>query len=391
MKYFRIIAPLVIILEIFAYINAYVVDLKAASIDSNRFQDEAAIWARGGEFRFVTDAEFFHQYLGILFRLFGESEFVATQFGLIALIAALYYILRMFERLGVRYGPIVVALVALWPSSLTRVTTTMREPYLIFFVVVVCYFLVKYRAENSMKYCYAALGWSLAGAAFHKGYAILFVGIIAYLFVMGSNTKSRGRDFRTKALKVGLIGFLVIALVQFKEAFEGVRGLRPLVSLMTLDSDYMSRIVQSKADRDFRTTYDAKINFDSASQFLTSAPITYLYYMFSPFPWMIRTGIDFFAFVEGCIRAVALGFLIIMFRKKQLNQIAPVIVVVLMLTFVWAAGTANYGTASRHHITTNWFFFMIYAYYFSIRKIEKQPTKRRAPHTRNRRERLGRT
>ena len=35
-----------------------------------------------------------------------------------------------------------------------------------------------------------------------------------------------------------------------------------------------------------------------------------------------------------------------------------------MLTAIWAVGTANYGTASRHHTTTNWIFLIAYAVFF---------------------------
>jgi hypothetical protein len=38
-----------------------------------------------------------------------------------------------------------------------------------------------------------------------------------------------------------------------------------------------------------------------------------------------------------------------------------VFVVLLAILAVWAAGTVNYGTASRHHTTTIWFFLLFFA------------------------------
>lgn len=354
-----------LILEAFAFVNAYVVDLKAASIDSNRFQDNAAIWARSGKLEFVTDSEFFFQFLGIIFRFFGESEFVATQFGILAVMISLWFIAKIMHELDAKYAPFVIALVALWPSSLTRVTTTMREPYLILFLVLIVYFLIRYWKTANSNFYVKAMAWAIFSALFHKGYAVLLVGLLAFGFLYNPSRKTSSGAGGKLTLKLMVVVGFILIVIQFQDAMLNVKGLRPVVSLVTNDTEYMNRIVEYKSNRDFRTTYDAPMEFDSAGAFVTTAPKAYVYYMFAPFPWMVSTGIDVFAFVEGMIRMIAIFLVFLLIRKKNKSLLLPCFVVVTMLTFVWAAGTANYGTASRHHITTNWFFFLIYAYYFS--------------------------
>ena len=44
--------------------------------------------------------------------------------------------------------------------------------------------------------------------------------------------------------------------------------------------------------------------------------------------------------------------------RKNLQIVFAILFAILL---IWAAGTANYGTASRHHTTTIWFFLLFVA------------------------------
>ena len=75
-------------LQATAIVNASVFDLKGGTVDAVRFQAAATEWAAHGEWVFAINSQFFVQYLGLLYRIFGPNEFFATQFGILAIMAA---------------------------------------------------------------------------------------------------------------------------------------------------------------------------------------------------------------------------------------------------------------------------------------------------------------
>src|SRR4026209_612645 len=82
----------ILLLEWFCLINAYVVDLKGASVDASKFHEAAISWMHFGSVGFVVDAAFYSQLLGLIYLLFGKSEFVGAQLSVLALvIGAIYF------------------------------------------------------------------------------------------------------------------------------------------------------------------------------------------------------------------------------------------------------------------------------------------------------------
>lgn len=350
------------ILEAVTYINSFVKNLKGATVDAERFVEHAYYWTQFGEWQFATNSEFFIQFLGTIFLVFGPNEFIATQFGLIALLLSGIYFERMLKLMGYSLPWWAIVAFFLWPSLLTRVTTTMREPYLILFIVLITYFTVKYKCNKRVIEIVKLTAVSILALLFHKAYAILSFGALVYAIFFVMEQKLHWAESKTFYLRVALIifgGGGVFAIL----AFGGnTRGLAPLVATLSGDTEYMTRVLDWKSSREFRTTYDAVLDFSSPLAFLASAPKTIIYYLFSPFPWRVSTLIDVLASIEGLFR---LGGTVIIikygFLKKTFPAASrPVFIISTILILIWAAGTSNYGTASRHHITTNWVFLMAY-------------------------------
>jgi hypothetical protein len=364
------------IVETIALVNSYVFNLKGASVDAERFVDYAIIWSKNGHFEFVTNAEFFIQFLGIIFWLFTPSEFLATQFGILSMIVAIVYLMKLGKAFDVTIPPWAIVAFFLWPSVLSRVTTTLREPYLILFTIMLCYFLAQYKIHERTADLVKLLAVSIIAFLFHKAYAIFFVISSGYIlfFVM----KVQGSLFKSNVaiIRIAII-LLVGAIIGYVLLYSSnVRGLKPLIAVMTGDSEYITQVIDYKSSREFRTTYDASLDFSSFAALIISVPKTYIYYMFSPFPWQITNAVDMLAALEGLFRLGALYLFAYyaMLKGRFPRAFTPIAILILSLTFIWAAGTSNYGTASRHHITTNWFFLLVYVVWFQ--KIVGQPISR---------------
>ena len=358
-----------LVLEAFAFVNAYLVNLKGGTVDAVRFQTAAADWAENGVWEFAVNSEFFVQYLGLIYRTFGPHEFIATQFGIVAMLASALVLIQMSRHLGFVMPAIAVLLFLLWPSMVLRVTTTLREPFMIFFTIFSVFALLRFAQTEHLRFAILSLVSLLIGALFHKALAVLVPFLVA-LFIWRLLVSRRSR----KGWLPGLIGLAMLCLgayvlTNLAQSETSVKGLKPLQSLILWDTDHIDRVLDYKTGRDFRTTYDAAVDFSNPLAFVASLLKAFFFYMFMPFPWMVRTPLDLLALAESLFR---LGGLVLMIRfvflgHKLPKALKPVSVVVLGLCFIWAVGTANYGTASRHHLTTNWVFMLIYIACFKPR------------------------
>ncbi|MDC0136506.1 hypothetical protein OAI26_07650, partial [Sulfitobacter sp.] len=92
-----------------------------------------------------------------------------------------------------------------------------------------------------------------------------------------------------------------------------------------------------------------------------------VYYLFAPFPWRISNIFDVVASAEGVLRIIALWITLkyTVYKPTFGKQFKTVCVIAFMLVFVWAGGTSNYGTASRHHLTTNLAFLLPFILMYS--------------------------
>jgi hypothetical protein len=355
------------VIELTTVVNSFFMNLKGGTIDAERFQAEAVEWVHNGTFEFVTNAEFFVQFLGVIFWIFGESEFIATQFGIIASICACVYFIKINKELGIATPQWAIFGFLLWPSYLLRQSTTMREPYLVLFVVLIAFFLIlykKYGRSNDLLKLFFIL---ILSVLFHKATAVLFVFVTIYVvfFVM----KQRGPAFRSRTfwLRILIIGVSVSGVLVVVSFFGNVRGLKPVIALLTADSQYIDNILTYKTSKDFRTTYNVSIDVTSLPALFLSIPKVFIYYMSYPFPWKISTPLDVLASLEGMFRFGALVIIIkYSFRGVKIPPAAkPMFILGIVFCMIWAAGTSNYGTASRHHVTTNWIFISAYLLYFA--------------------------
>ena len=169
-----------LVLELLAAINAYGVDLKGGTIDAVRFQTAATEWAQDGRWEFAVNSEFFIQYLGLIYRVFGPHEFIATQFGLLALFLSVILCIKMGREIGIILPAGAILFLAIWPSMALRVTTTLREPYMVFFVTTAFYGLLRFSKTGRWADALITILAIFMGALFHKALAVLAPVSVSY-------------------------------------------------------------------------------------------------------------------------------------------------------------------------------------------------------------------
>jgi len=355
--------------------NSFFINLKGAEVDAERFLAHAVTWAESGTIGLVIDAEFFIQFLGTFVYLFDLNEFGLTVIGIFVFYTAYFFMLYKFGA-GSRGGALFVILITLMclfsPSVMLRIGALLREPYVVFSITFVVYFGVQFLRQKKVRFLLYSIAFMLCGLFFHKAvlaFAPVYLVIILF-FAMNVSIKS----FIYSGLFLSLT-FMLIS--QALPSFVDLRGGEALGVLMSGDFSDAERIVGYKSGREFRTTYDYGADFGSLGGIIITAIKANLYYYFAPFPWQIRTAIDVFSFLENTIRFFVImyvlryvfsGYKLISGDRKVLLFI---MVCYFLLNTIWSIGTSNYGTGSRHHITTMPLLFMsiLYINRYSFNKI----------------------
>lgn len=350
-KYNFLLFSSLLVVFVVAFTNAYIVNLKGAEIDAERFLDEAINWARFGHVELVVDAEFFIQFLGLLVYAFGFDEFILTSVGVLFYfysIAFLFYRHRNVPSPLNGFVFVVVCYFVLFsPSLILRIGALLREPYVIFALVMMIYHAVSFIERKKLEQFLFVLLYGLFGALFHKA-MLAFLPVFLLVLSLFTTNKS----LRSWLMVGGVFVIFVVLAVFLFPTLGSLRGGSALSVMMTGDFSTAERIVDYKASREFRTTYDYGKDFSSLTGVILTIIKANLYYYLSPFPWKVTSFVDLFALAESWLRVMVIGGLFLFLKKEPNRSLAFVLVCYVLLNTIWAVGTSNYGTATRHHITT---------------------------------------
>jgi hypothetical protein len=104
---------------------------------------------------------------------------------------------------------------------------------------------------------------------------------------------------------------------------------------------------------DVRTNFNFILDASSMLGIVTTIPMVFVEYMFAPFPWQVGYAKDVLALLESMLRFVLLFFAVSSWFRSS-GEVRScygfLLIVILGLELVWALGTANWGTAIRHHV-----------------------------------------
>ena len=188
--------------------------------------------------------------------------------------------------------------------------------------------------------------------------AMLAFGVILFIFtlILISSREDKGRYFfllpTSLLLLLPIFGFNYIS--QYLDYFggQGLEGageeLADAVRLFQVGS-----IIDSGGSR--AQYADLKLEIEGVSGLLFFLPASLFQYLFEPMPWRNLSLVDYILVLENMMRAVFIFFavrgLFVLPSKSNEKKIIFFLLVCFFSTeLIWAVGTTNWGTASRHHV-----------------------------------------
>jgi hypothetical protein len=307
-------------------------------------------------FVFAIGDTFYTNVLGLIYWIFGPSLILGQQFSILAFSISCVVLIQLLNQLELsRYKiPILIAFGAL-PTMVFIGSLTMREPYMVMFFFLAVYFGLKMHITGGINRYLLFMIISVACmGVFHQAlcfYALFFVT----LFLLWSpRPVSRLQNIKKLRLSVFLVApALILAIPYFADVGS------PIMKFVTGDITSLLDRVMTYRDKTTMTRATYGIPFDFSSPFMAiySTLKVYLYYLFAPFPWKVSSVLDVYASMESLLRLVLICFALKNWRNAygtQRRLLGLMLVLYFSMTFLWAIGTNNYGTAMRHHMLSWW-------------------------------------
>jgi len=335
----------------------FVAPLPDSSADARSFESRAWEWAQGG---FVEALGHFtgpHSYfiswiLAVLYSLTDRSLLMAQSVSLLFGMGTVFMGWLLARKLwGDRVATKAGWVLALFPTLILYSALTMREAYIWFFVLVALYGVVGWvQTRRATSLAIALLGF-IGATMFHGAMvigAIVFLGIVSVYAIQRSFMALRRHNVHLQSC--AMLGFATVAFVLFLSGAITVPKLGSFENAANWDT--LVTTIESRtygSGGKLGAAYPDGLIPNSPIELTYIAPARVAYFVFSPFPWDVRSAQHLIGLFDA-ILYIALFGLIFTARKQITHDPAAraVAIIVAAYLLVFSFGVGNFGTGIRH-------------------------------------------
>jgi hypothetical protein len=303
-------------------------------------------------------------FLGILYFLTIDSLFLGGLYSALIWLMSATVLIRSMRLLKIEKGYQVKAVLvyALLPSSIVMTGITLREPFQMLFVNLSIYYALKMYLDKSLLYMLLMILGLIGMSVLHGAllaFGIFIFGAAIFMLIVGARkTFSLAKIVIAGSLlmMIFLFGFTLFTSISYKLD----DGLGASVELYQ----------QNLLNTDARTTYREHVEINDLVGLLLFIPGAIFQYFFEPLPWRISSLLDAELFFENAVRGFLIWKACLNINKLDNQKRVPIIFVFacyLIVEIIWSLGTANWGTAVRHHLP-GMGILLLSAFAYSVRK-----------------------
>ena len=359
---------------VFLHVTAAVVYVYAPGVlppraDAIVFHRVATELQTAAEWPFGLSSTLYKWCLAHVYSWVGPSWLFASIVTIYAFALSVVVLAKLMEMLDVQHGKgLVIFLFGALPTSILYGSVPLREPFQVLFFIVACYALLRFRLSSNPAYLFVAIPSALLMGMLHKGLLIYapFLIVLMLMIRVDVGTKRglpHGRNWFHRIMAVSMAAGFIAAIPMAADQLQGLQGTQVLTAASGDGlTEFAARHRSGDNIHQGRTAYGISLDTSTPVTFVYSMTVIFFYYLFMPFPWQVRNFLDIYAFSEVVLRVATFYAIFRMWRSK--DQVHPHLIKVLMLAYLsmavlWAAGTVNYGTATRHHMVHQWIVLLL--------------------------------
>jgi hypothetical protein len=310
---------------------------------------------------FTFGPDFYTWTISVVYLIIPRSSMLIAAINVFLSSALVYVVYKIADHYaGHRAGMWAAFVMAVFPVTLLQTVILSREIFITFFLAAGCLHLIKFSASSGAyrRLAYAVLCLGAASVP-HTGVilsvllalALVFthatIRTLRNLYLVGPETSFSKRGLLT-VLSVGTLSLAVTA--GFQMVADPLSGAK--VSALLSADDPLNPVVEVyQAGNRGRAGYPAWLSPSSLLLTVLIIPVRTLYFLFSPFVWMVSSMRHIAGLINGLLM-IPLCYYSVSFFRDRMNRNASVLlfIALLLATFVLAfsVGVKNFGQAFRH-------------------------------------------
>jgi len=301
-------------------------------------------------FNSVSKAYTFTWFLSFFYRIFGRSALLLES---VHIIISLFNILLVYKLSWLLSGSASKSkqstlIFAFFPTIILYSVIILREVYIVFFMLLIAVFLVKWLKSNRIIFALVSLLLFLPLYFLHGG---LMVGaVMAFIILIYYSIKGIYNSFKNNQILIPQIAILFFTITIIGIFYDKLSGLNIPYFGKSSQILTLSRIFfQAEVTNTGGSVYPVWLIPDSLSSFFLLIFPRLIYFLFSPFIWDIRAINHLIGLVDGIMITFLFYWIIKGMVLKKLNKFVSILLIILiplLITYSWGVG--NFGTALRH-------------------------------------------
>lgn len=349
-----------------ALFHNFVIALPDSQADALMFEHTARTWAAGGWKSLLehwqSGALLYSWFLTFFYLLFGPSPLLAQAINVFLGTLIVYLV----WRIGVELFDEHKARLAGWattffPTLNLYSAITMREAIFVFLVLLGSLFAIKWFKSQKIWHFFWATFFLVLATGFHLGAWPLLWTLGLWSLGFGLYTALRTKGISWKLLgELALVGAASAFIVLFRWGWD--KGGVFEVGIETIQTAYALG----------RAAYLKNLVVHSVFDLFWQVPVRVVFFLFTPFPWMVKEPIDLVGLFDALLYFAIGGFIVWslrqLFRTKSKALWSTVFLLSLAALGIaaFATITSNYGAAIRHRAKFVPFFLVASAPAFSL-------------------------
>lgn len=354
-----ILLPLLISLVIgfcLSITQAFFFILPQGGSDAVTFERVAWEWGQDG-FRVAlsnytgASSYFLSWLISLFYGALDRSQFAAQNISIAFNLGSVLFCYKLALLLwGESVARRAIWVAALFPVLLLHSALILRESYVSFFFVAGSYFLAKWVITKRNIFFLSSFASFSAATFFHGGMVFSIVGFFLYFsFSLVKSSASSFKPSNASSLSSVVTGVAVLVVV----CAVIVAGINvPKVGDVSrftdeghAESAFIERAVRARGD----AAHPSWTLINSNREILPKLPIRVSYFLFSPFPWDVRSPSHLIGLIDSLFYIFLFFFLVKARGAVINNKPALAVAVVLMVCLVvFSMGVTNFGTGIRH-------------------------------------------
>lgn len=305
-------------------------------------------------FNIPTGAYFYSWIISFFFRIFGEYYMPIRVMNATLSVYCVLIFSNIISHIYKNRNAVIKAawVIALFPN-LIRFSSYFanREVVLLLFMLLYIKYAYLYYNNGRTKHLILSVIALVPAMILHTSMIAMIMLTILIILSRKNNSQNRGASLIWKGF---LVSITIVAFVYMLSSGIGMEKFS-IGGGVDLDVESISNIGEMSAAG--RAAYLSGVSFSNPILTLLFLPIRMLYFLYTPFLWMISSVIDIVGLFDAILYiwvSIPLWKQIKEIRRKRNNKTSDdrfiflLFITLIVIVAMFAAVTSNYGTAIRH-------------------------------------------